>query len=152
MPIGEAHGHLPDSPDPQRQGSAVREPEPDNLNVRVRAHQTWRPVLDDSAHMRPDPWPNLGVVIIDPEIYFESASQLKGEQNIHVPCVGSELHAAPSAPQFFPFSFSLSLPDTLVRENALGEGAGSEWRTIDIRSKPLKPPDLHVKDLQGEYH
>jgi len=39
-----------------------------------------------------------------------------------------------------------------VRENALGEGAGSEWRTIDIRSKPLKPPNLHVKDLQGEYH
>jgi len=55
MPIGEAHGRPPDSPDPQTQGSTVREPEPDNPNARVRARQAWRPVLDDSAHTRPDP-------------------------------------------------------------------------------------------------
>ncbi len=51
---------------------------------------------------------------------------------------------------FSPFSFSPSLPDTLVHENLPGEGAGSEWRAIDIRPKPLKPPNLHVEDLQGE--
>jgi hypothetical protein len=62
----------------------------------VRAHQAWRPVLDDGGHMCLDPWLNLGVVIIDPDIYFGSASQLEGEQNIHVSYVGSELHAAPS--------------------------------------------------------
>ena len=61
-----------------------------------------------------------------------------GAKHSCIMCVGSELHVAPSAPQFFPFSFSTSLPDTLVRENPPGEGAGSEWRTIDIRPKPLK--------------
>jgi len=109
MPIGEAHGRPPDSPDPQTQGSTVRETEPDNPKAHVRAHQVWRPVLDNGARMHPDPWPNLGVVIIDPDIYFGSASQLQGGQNIHVPCVGRKLHATPSAPQFFPiFVFTLT--------------------------------------------
>jgi len=56
-PIGEAHGP-PNSPDPQTQGSTVREPEPDNPKARVRAHQARRPVLDDGARTRPDAWPN----------------------------------------------------------------------------------------------
>src|SRR5260221_6972867 len=89
----------------------------------------------------------LGVVIFDLDIYFGSASQLEGEKSIHVPCVESELHAAPSAPQFFLFRFH---PHYLAHENPPGEGAGTEWHTIDIRPKPSKPPNPHVEDLQGE--
>ena len=69
---------------------------------------------------------------------------VEGEQNIHVPCAGSELHAAPSAPQIFS-SFSPSpLPaSSLPDENpSRGEGAVSEWRTTDICPERWKPPDL----------
>ena len=79
MPIGEACGCPANSPDTQTQGSTVWEPEPDNLKACVRAHQAWRPVLDDGGHTCLDLWLNLGVVIIDPDIYFGSASQLEGE-------------------------------------------------------------------------
>jgi len=59
--------------------------------------------------MRPDLWPSLGIVITNLDAYLGSALQLEGEKNIHVPCVGSELHAAPSAPQN-PSSSLSSLP------------------------------------------
>jgi len=60
-----------------------------------------------------------------------------------------ELHAAPSAPQFFLFRFH---PHYLARENLLGEGARAEWHAIDICPKPSNPPNPHVEDLQGECH
>ena len=62
MPIGEAHGRPPDLPDLQAQGSTVWEPGFVDPKAHVRAHQVRRPVLDEGAHMRPNPWPNLGVV------------------------------------------------------------------------------------------
>src|SRR5260221_473973 len=52
-PIGEAHSRPPDLPDPQTQGSTVREPESDHPKACACAHQTWRPVsgtFTDSAH------------------------------------------------------------------------------------------------------
>ena len=39
---------------------------------------------------RPDPWPSLGIVTIDPDAYFGSDSLLEGEQNIGLPRMGSE--------------------------------------------------------------
>jgi len=156
MPIGEAHGRPPDIPDPQRQGSTTWEPASVIPKARVRAHQVRRPLLDMGAHTRPDPWPSLGVIIVDPDTCIRSASQLKGEQNLHLRCVGSELHAAPSAPQNSSSSFSPSPPvplplDTLARENLLrGEGAATERRAIDDcpRPKPSKLPDLHIEVLE----
>ena len=100
------------------------------------------------ARTRPDPWPSLGVIIVDPDTCIGSASQLEGEQNIHVPCVGSELHAAPSAPQIF----SSLPPDTLAHKNSpCGEAAAIERRaTKDSRHpEPLKPPDEDLQESGG---
>ena len=62
MPIGEAHGRPPDLPDLQAQGSIIWEPGSVNPNAHARVHQARRLVLDEGAHVRPDPWPNLGIV------------------------------------------------------------------------------------------
>jgi hypothetical protein len=155
-PIGEAHGRPPDLPDPLTQGSTVWEPESDHPKARVHVHQARRPVLDEGAHTRPDPWPSPSVVNIDPDTCIRSASQLEGEQNFHKPCVGSELHAAPSTPQlsqhfsFSPLPLVPQSPDTLARENSsCGEGVATERRvTEDRRPEPWKPPDAQAEDLQ----
>jgi len=62
MPVGEAHSCPPDLANPSALGSTVWEPEPDDPKAHVRAHQARRPVFDEGACMRPDPWPNLGIV------------------------------------------------------------------------------------------
>ena len=72
---------------------------------------------------------------------LELASQLEGEQNFHIPCVGSELHAAPPASLFSSFSPLLQL-DTLMRKNPLREGTASKWRTINICPEHWDPPNL----------
>jgi len=81
-PIGEAHGgRPPDSPDLHPQGSTVWEPESIHSKAHVRAHQARRPVLDEGACMRPDPWPSLGIVNVDPDTCIGSAILLEGEHN-----------------------------------------------------------------------
>jgi len=153
-PIGEAHGRPPDLPDPQTQGSTAWEPSFVVPKARVRVHKVRRPVPDKGARTHPDPWPSPGIIIADPDTCIGSASQLEGEQNFHVPCVGSELHAAPSAPQHFSFSPSppipSPLPDTLTRDDpSRGEGTATEWHTIEDRCPELwKPPDLHIEVLE----
>jgi len=62
MPVGEAHGRPPDLANLSALGSTVWEPEPDDPKAHVRVHQARRPVFDEGARMRPDPWPNLGVL------------------------------------------------------------------------------------------
>jgi len=103
--------------------------------------------------MCPDLWPNLGTITVDPDIYFGSASQLKGEQNINLPSVGSKLHAAPSTPQHFSLLLLPSVPsplDTLMHKNLLyGETAATERHTTeDHHPKLWKLPNLQSKDLQ----
>jgi len=153
-PIGEAHGRPPDTPNPQRQGSTAWEPMFAIPKARVRVHEAWRPVLDKGARMHPDPWPNLGAIIIDPDTCIGSALQLEGEQNFHIPCVGSKLHAAPSAPQHFslsPLPPILSPLNTLACKNSPHrEGAATKWHTIKDCPCPelWKPPNLQAEDLQ----
>ena len=145
--IGEAHSRPPDLPDPQTQGSIVWEPESINSKTRVHTTQVRRPILDEGARVHPDPWPSLGVVTINLDVCSWSASQLEGEQNIHIPCVGSELHAAPSAPQTS--TFSPFPPDAPTHENPPEEGAATERRATDYRHpEPWKPPDAQAEDLQ----
>ena len=106
-----------------------------------------RPVL----RTRPNPWPSLGIVILDLDTYFGSASPLEGEQNIGLLRVGSEQDAAQPALQNSSSSFSPfpSPPDTLVRNLSCGEGAATERRTTDDRHpEHLKPPDSRVEDLE----
>jgi len=107
-PIGEAHGRPPDTPDPQRQGSTAWEPMFAIPKARVRVHEARKPVLDMGAHTCPNPWPDLDAVIVNLDTCIGSASQLEGEQNVDLPCVGSELHAAPPAPQHFQSSLTPS--------------------------------------------
>ena len=153
VPIGEAHGQPPDFANPQTQGSTAWEPAFVVPKARVRVHQARRPILDKGACTRPDPWPNLSIVIVDPDTYFGSALQLEGEQTINLQPVGCELHAAPSTPQHFSFSPSPPIPvplDTLVRENpSCREGAATERRVTEVRRpKPWKPPDPQAEHLQ----
>ena len=58
--------------------------------------QNTKTPMRDSLH--PDPWPNLGIVIVDPDTCIGPALQLEGAQNINLPPVGSKLHAAPPTP------------------------------------------------------
>ena len=149
--IREVHGRPPNLPDPLMQGSTVWEPEFDIPKARVHVHQTQRPVLNEGVHMCPDLWPSLTVVIVDLDTYFRSASQLKGEQNIHIPCVGSELHAALSAPHISSFSPLPPVPlpsDTLMHKNLLEEGTATKQHTTDDRHlEPWKLPDTQAEDL-----
>jgi len=101
----------------------------------------------------PDPWPSLDSVIVDPDICIGSASQLEGEKNIDLPSVGSELHAAPSAPQNSSLSPSppvLSPLGTPTCKNLLsGEGAATKQCATEVHHpKPRKPPDLHIEVLE----
>jgi hypothetical protein len=142
MPTGEAHGHPPDRPDLQVWGSTVWEPVSNDPKALVHVHQAWRPILAKGACTCPDLWPNPGIVIMNPNTCRGSASQLEGEQNFHVLCVGSKLHAAPSTPQHF--SFSPFPPfDTLTLENpSRGQDAATEQCTTkDLCPKCLKLPD-----------
>ena len=104
--------------------------------------------------MHPDPWPSLGTVIINLDACLRSASQLKGEQNLFLPYVGSELHTAPSTPQILSSSSLLPIAppllDTLTPEILLcREGAASKWHTTEAHCpEPWKPPDVQKGDLQ----
>jgi len=71
-PVGEMHDRPPDLRDPQTQSSVAWEPESINPNPKacVRVHQARRLVLDEGAQTRPDPWPSLGVIIVDPDSCF----------------------------------------------------------------------------------
>jgi len=150
-PTGEVHGCPPDLPDPQTRSSIALEQGVVDPKAHVHVHQVWRPVIDKSACTCPDLWPSLGIVTIDLDIYFRSALQLEGEQNIHLPCVGSKLHAAPCTPQTFSFS-PLPFPplNTFVHKNLLhGEGVAIELRvTKDYCPELWKPPDLHIEVLE----
>jgi len=151
MPIGEAHGRPPDLTDPQGHGPIVWEPASVVPRAHVCVHKAQRPVLDEGAHMRPDLWPNVGIVTIDPDIYIGSASLLEGEQNLFSPCAGSEQYASPCTPQISSSSPSSFPPlDTLARENLLcEEGTATERRaTKSRRPKPLKLSNAHEEDLQ----
>jgi len=148
-PIGEAHSRPPDFPDPQGHGSIIWEPASVVPKACVHVHKAWRPILDEGAHMHTGLWPNLGIVSTNPDTCLGSVSLLKGEQNIFSPCAGSEQYASPCTPQISLSSPSSFLPpDTLVRENPLGEGAATEQHaTEDLGPKHLKPPNLRVEDL-----
>ena len=154
MPIREAHGHPPDLPNPQRQSSIDWEPAFVVLKARVRVHKVRRPVPDKGAHTHPDLWPSPGIIIVNPDTCIGSALQLKGEQNIHIPSVGSKLQAAPPTPQHFSLSPSLPVPlplNTLARKNApRGEGAATKQRAIEDCPcpEPPKPPDLCIEVLE----
>jgi len=102
-PIGEAHGP-PNSPDPQTQGSTVREPEPDNPKVRVRAHQARMPVLDDGARTRPDPWPSWAS---SSSIGISISGQHHSSRGAKHSCTicGERAVCHPICPSNFPISF-----------------------------------------------
>jgi len=153
-PIGEAHSHSPDIPDLQTQGSIILEPAFAVPKAHVYVHKARRPILNKGACTHPDPWPSPGIIIINLDTCIRSALQLKGEQNINLPCVGSKLHAALPAPQNFQ-SLSLPLPpiplpsDTLACKNpSCGEGVTTEWCATETHCpEPSKPPDAHGRDL-----
>ena len=58
-------------------------------------HQKWGPTLDNSAGAHIDPWPSLGIIPADLDIYFEVSALLEGEQNFILPSADSEQAVIP---------------------------------------------------------
>ena len=115
---GDTHGQPPDFPDSQTQSSTAWETESVDSKARICVHQARRPVPNDCTRTRPDRWSTLGVVNVNLAACLGSASQFEGKQNFHIPCVGSELHATPRAPQFSSFSPSPLHPAYLTPSRA----------------------------------
>jgi hypothetical protein len=98
-PCGEAHPHSPDPPDPKLQSSIVVEQAIVVPKAKGRAHQAQRPVFNESAPVCLDPWPSLGIVETDPDVYTRLSVLLEGEQNFILLSVGCEQHTYPLSPQ-----------------------------------------------------
>jgi len=62
MPVGEAHGHPPNLANQLTLSSIIWELGSVNPKAHVHMHQVQRPVLNEGAHMCPNPWPNLGII------------------------------------------------------------------------------------------
>jgi hypothetical protein len=118
--IREVHSQPPDLPNLQMHGSTAWEPKSINPKVPVHVHQAWKPISDKGAYACPDLWPSPGIITVNLAACLGLALQLEGEQNFHIPCMGSKLHAASTAPQISsssPLPPILSPPDTLAHEN-----------------------------------
>jgi len=132
-PLGEAHGRPPDLLDLRFEATIVLEPD-------IVAPKARKPVFDEGARARPEPWPGPGAITIDSDVCSRASVLLEGEQNFYLPCVGSEQYAAQPAPQnLFPFSH---LFDTRARGTAPGEGAAPVRRATDPHLEALTPPHL----------
>ena len=119
-PIGEAHG----------QEHVVVHPK-----VPVRVHQARRPVSDEGATARPELWPNAGGEIEDSDACTKASVLLEGvllegEQNMILPSVRSEQHAAPYTPRASSILVPLP-PEILTRAIPRGEGAVPVRRATD---------------------
>jgi hypothetical protein len=112
-PSGEVHGYPLDLLDPYF-GAPV-EGEPDIAALKAR-----RPVFNESARAHTDPFPSLGAAATELDVCIMASVLLEGEQNNNLPSVGSEQHAAQTAPQIFLFLPSL---DTRARSITPGERA-----------------------------
>jgi hypothetical protein len=125
QPLGTVHGRLPDLPDPYSRGSTIPELATFVPKAPVRAYQAWRPVPDEGACARPDPWPSLGIATADSDAYTKASVLLEGEQESSLPFEGSEQYAVPCTPQNLSSSpLTLDLPlETLARAATYSERA-----------------------------
>src|SRR6266851_1311835 len=132
-PLGEAHRHPADLLD-------LRFEDPIALDPDIVIPKAQKPVFDEGAHVRPDPWPSPGANTTDLDVYQRASVLLEGEQNLFLPCVGSEQYAAQPAPQIiFPILLSL---DTHACSIVPGEGTTPVQRTTNLCLEVLKPPCL----------
>ncbi len=93
-------------------------------------------IVGEGARTRPDPWPSLGIVTIDPDAYFGSASLLEGEQNIDLPRMGSEQDDCRMLPN----------QHAIIRWERVLPLNGTPSKPV--APEPLKPPDLPMDDLE----
>jgi len=94
-PLGMAHWRPPDPTDPQIWGSTTTEQNIVDPKARVHMHQKQGPVLDKSASAHINPWPGLGIIPADLDIYFEVSVLLEGEQNFILPSADSKQAVTP---------------------------------------------------------
>ncbi len=86
-PSREVHGyplHLLDS-----YFEAPVEGEPDIILLKAR-----RPAFNECARVQPNPLPSPGATTTKLDVWITASVLLEGEQNINLPSVGSEQHAA----------------------------------------------------------
>ena len=144
-PLEKVHGrpHSPhDLRDPYSRGSTGKEQSLIDPKALVRVHQMRRPVLDESAVVHIDPWPNAGTIHADPDIYFEVSAMLEGEQNSILPSEDSEQAVTPKILSFSLKPLVLPTPDTLERESKPpGKETEPERHGAAQHPAPLKPPD-----------
>jgi hypothetical protein len=99
------------------------------------SYEARRPVPDDRTSARPEPWPGPGDVIEDLDVCTRTSVSLEGEQNIVLPCEGSEQYAAPCTPQIRP----LKPPDLTIED--LGKAGGASAPN-DVPGLPESPERL----------
>ena len=146
MPLGMAHGHPPDPADPHTQGSTILEQNTIDPKALVRVHQVWRPVPDEIASMHIDPWPNLGTIHINTDIYFE-VSVLEGEQNLALPSADSEQAVTPKIFSFTSWSLVLPLPNTLGHDSKPNGGVEPKQHNVARCPAHSKPAGHVTEDL-----
>ena len=132
-PLGEVHRHPPNLLDLHFEDPIALEPD-------IVIPKARKPVFNKGAHTHPNPWPSLGANTTDLDVYQRASVLLEGEQNLFLPCVGSEQYAAQPAPQIiFPILLSL---DTRTCSIVPGEGTTPVQRTTNLHLEVLKPPCL----------
>jgi hypothetical protein len=145
-PLGMAHGP-PNPADSQTRGSTILERKPVNLKALVHT-QMQRPVLNESASMHTDPWPNAGTIHTDLDIYFEVSAMLEGEQNFSLSSTDSEQAVTPKIFSFLLRPLVLPPPDTVKCESKLpGEGGEPKRHGAAECPAPLKLSDHIAEDL-----
>jgi hypothetical protein len=127
-----ARGPPPDPSDPCIQS-------PIALELGIVVPKARRPVFDEGARVRPIPWPGPDAIAIDLDVYQRALVLLEGEQNLILPCEGSEQHAAPCTPH--PFTFSPS-SNTCVCGTAPGKGTAPMRRAAECHLEALTLPHL----------
>jgi hypothetical protein len=144
-PLEKVHGRLcspHDLCDLYMRGSTNLEQSLIDLKAPVCMHQMQRPVLDESAVVHIDPWPNVGTIHTDPNIYFEVSAMLEGEQNTILPSEDSKQAVTPKILSFLSRFLVLPTPDTLERESKPPSKEMKPKRHGAAQHPaPLKPPD-----------
>ncbi len=132
-PLQWAHGHPPNLLN-------LRFEDPITLEAGVIVQKAQKPVFVEGERAHPNPWPSLGAIATNLNVYSRVSVLLEGEQNKILPGVGSEQHAIQPAPQN-PFPFSPPL-DTCTHGIVPGKGDAPMRCATEPHLEALKLPGL----------
>ena len=128
--LAEAHGRPPDLLNPQMRGSTIWEPESIDPKARVRAHQTRRPIVEEGARMRHDPWPSPGSYHRSGHLFWVSITAREGPKIILTK--RGQRPTNPKFPHFHPFHHLTPSHAKTRRERALPPNGGPPTPALSV--------------------